>query len=130
VETPSQRNPGRLARVFLIWGLLLGIGVWWVRSKEPPAPVAPANLRGVPGVRLLYQFECGRCHRVDGLPGMDVATLGPPLRIPYTDREYLRQSLHDPGRIVVKGYLNVMPRYDHLTVEQERELLDYLCKKS
>lgn len=118
-----------MARVFLIWAALLGLGLWWVRRKEPQAPVAPPAWRNVAGARLVYRLECGRCHRVTGLPGMDVGTLGPSLNgVGKRGEAYLRQSLHDPGRIVVKGYLNVMPRYDQLSPAEERELLDYLCK--
>lgn len=116
-------------KVGLIWAALLALGFWWMRRQEPKPPVCPPELRHTPGVRLIYKLECGRCHQIKGLPGLDIGTLGPALtgigsRAP--SRDYLRQSLHDPGRIVVKGFLNVMPRYDSLPAAEEEELLDYL----
>ena len=114
-------------RIGLVWTVLLGAAYLWMRSKEPPAPVCPPELQGVAGVRLLYRYECGRCHSLD-LPGMQ-GNLGPPLRKGLNrSREYLEESLRDPGRIVVQGYLNVMPSYAELPEAERRELLDYLEK--
>jgi len=111
--------------VALIWSLL-GLAFWaWQQSQEPPAPVAPENLKDVVGVRLLYRHECGRCHQVD-LPGMN-GKMGPALQgLSSRSREYLKESLREPGKVVVRGYINAMPSYAHLSDEEERELIDYL----
>lgn len=111
-------------RVLLIWVGLLGLGYWWFDRQQPPAPVCPPALQDVAGVRLLYRYECGRCHTV-ALPGMQ-GKLGPPLRGLSRRREYLEQSLIDPGRIVVKGYINVMPSFADLPEAERKELVDYL----
>ena len=116
----------RVLKVILTWCAIGGALWWWKGRQEPPAPIAPAHLTNVKGVRLLYRHECGRCHTV-ALPGMH-GNLGPPLRglAQRHDRAYLEQSLRDPGRVVVKGYINVMPSYAGLSASEERELVDYL----
>lgn len=55
--------------------------------------------------------------------------LGPPLRKGLNrSREYLEESLQNPGRVVVSGYLNLMPSYAGLTPAERGELIDYLEK--
>lgn len=93
---------------------------------EPSAPVCPPGLREVPGVRLMYRYECGKCHRVD-LPGMN-GKMGPPLAGigKRSNRAYLEESLRDPGRRVVRGYINGMPGFGQLSDPEMKELVDYL----
>jgi len=93
---------------------------------SPRPPVCPPELKEVRGVRLLYRYECGRCHRLD-LPGM-TGTMGPPLvgvgR--RSGRAYLEESLREPGRKVVRGYVNGMPSYAQLPRDDLNELVEYL----
>ncbi|MCW5866707.1 MAG: c-type cytochrome [Candidatus Eremiobacteraeota bacterium] len=90
---------------------------------EPAAPVCPPSLSGVPGARLMYRYECGRCHRV-ALPGME-GTMGPPLR-GLRDRAYIEESLRYPGRRVVPGYINGMPSFNELPAAEIKELVEYV----
>jgi cytochrome c553 len=127
----EDRGPSRSSsflrglKVALIW-CLLGLGFWtWQQSQEPPPPVAPDNLKDVVGVRLLYRYECGRCHQIN-LPGMN-GKMGPALRgLSRHSRAYLEESLREPGKVVVRGYINGMPSYAHLSDTEVRELIDYL----
>lgn len=116
----------KFLRVLLIWAALLFLGYLWVKRMEPVAPVAPAELASVPGVRLVYRYECGRCHYLE-LPGCR-GTMGPTLvgigkRQP---RAYLEESLKEPSRVVARGYLNGMPSFASLPSAELRELVDYL----
>ena len=105
------------------WLVILVLGYWWVRSVEPRPPVCPAELAGVPGVRLLYRYECGRCHTV-ALPGME-GKMGPPLR-GLRDRAYIEESLRYPGRRVVHGYINGMPSFNELPAAEIKEIVEYV----
>lgn len=124
----EDRGPTRSSSLWkrlAIWLALLAALWAWQRWMEPPPPQAPGNLSEVQGVRLLYRYECGKCHRVS-LPGMD-GTMGPPLEgLSRHSREYLEESLRVPGKVVVRGYINGMPSYDHLPKHEMEELLDYL----
>ena len=115
----------RRLRVLLIWVGLALAGYGWIQLQAPPIPVAPPELADVPGVRLLYRHECGRCHQVQ-LPGMH-GKMGPPLKnLASRGRGYLEQSLTDPGKVVVRGFVNAMPSYAHLPPAERQELVDYL----
>lgn len=122
---PRPFSLGRRLRVLAIWSGLGLVPVAWVQFQAPPPPVAPPELADVPGVRLLYRHECGRCHQVE-LPGMN-GKMGPPLRnLAPRGRGYLEQSLLEPGKVVVRGYVNAMPSYAHLPALERQELVDYL----
>ena len=104
----------------------VGIGLlafFWVRWNEPKAPVMPASYAAVPGARLMYRYECGRCHKV-ALPGMD-GKMGPPLR-GLRDRAYIEESLRFPGRRVKHGYINGMPSFNELPAAEIKELVEYV----
>jgi len=82
-----------------------------VACAEPPA-TDPVQR----GRQVYRQLECGRCHHIEGSGGR----LGPELtrigavaetrRPEHTAEEYIRESILDPGRYVVPGYNDVMPR--------------------
>lgn len=93
---------------------------------EPAAPVCPPSLSEVPGVRLIYRHECGRCHYLE-LPDCR-GTMGPSLVGvgKRQSRAYLEESLKDPSRQVARGYLNAMPSFAGLSEAEIRELVDYL----
>ena len=106
-----------------------------VKLLEPKPPVAPPQMSRTPGVRLIYRYECGRCHRLAGVPGAE-GTMGPVLdgigkrageRVAgRSAREYLKESLEHPSKFVVPGYLNGMPSFAQLPPSEMTELLDYL----
>ncbi|MBI3924334.1 MAG: c-type cytochrome [Armatimonadetes bacterium] len=90
----------------------------------------------MPGVRLFYRYDCGKCHTVRNLPEAR-GTLGVPLegvatraagRVGGLDaRTYLRQSLVEPRAYIVEGFLEVMPSYkDQMTEAELTELVDWL----
>lgn len=97
---------------------------------SPPAPTAAtAEARG----EAIYQaMGCAGCHtRPTVAPPLDIL-MG--ARIPIAggdsvtcDDAYLRESLLDPGRKLVAGYLNLMPSYaGQLDSAQIDDLLAYL----
>ncbi len=110
-------------RVILIWLGIAFAGYAWFEFMQPAAPVCPPEMEGVPGARLLYRHECGRCHTI-ALPGMN-GKLGPRLR-GLGSRSYIEESLREPSKKVVRGYLNAMPSYAHLSEAEVKELVDYL----
>jgi len=105
------------------WLVILSLGYLWVRLNEPKAPVCPPSMVGAPGVRLLYRYECGRCHTV-ALPGME-GKMGPPLR-GLRDRAYIEESLRFPGKRVVHGYINGMPSFNELPAAEIKEIVEYV----
>ncbi len=105
------------------WLVISGLGYLWVRLNEPKAPVCPPSMVEVPGVRLLYRYECGRCHTV-ALPGME-GKMGPPLRGLH-DQAYIEESLRFPGRRVVHGYINGMPSFNELPAAEIKEIVEYV----
>lgn len=105
------------------WLLISGLGYLWVKRMEPAAPACPAELAGMPGARLLYRYECGRCHTV-ALPGME-GKMGPPLR-GLRDRAYIEESLRFPGKRVVHGYINGMPSFNELPAAEIKEIVEYV----
>ena len=122
----DRGKPRSFFRVGVIWLGLAGLGYGWFLWMQPRAPVCPPDLRGVAGVRLLYRYECGKCHTVP-LPGM-LGKMGPPLAgVGHRhDRAFLEESLREPGRRVAPGYINGMPSFAHLTSGEMKELVDYL----
>lgn len=136
---PSGRTSSfwRRLRPLLIWACLLSLGWLYFKWMEPPIPVAPPAFVNLPGPRLIYRYECGRCHTIAALPGVSGHN-GPPLdgvgqralgRVPgLSGRDYLRQCLREPGKVVVRGYLNVMPSFQHLSEAEIQELVDYLSR--
>lgn len=123
------------ARAWAIWLGLAGLLVVIVKLLEPAPPVAPPEMSRTPGVRLFYKHECGQCHTLEALPGAR-GTMGPRLegvgkragqRVRgRAAREYLHESLVEPGRFLVEGYLNGMPSYAGLPPAELQELVDYL----
>ena len=105
------------------WLVILALGFAWVKHMEPPAPAMPSAYAGVAGARLMYRYECGRCHKV-ALPGMD-GKMGPPLT-GLRDQAYIEESLRDPGRRVKHGYINGMPSFNHLPGAEIKELVEYV----
>lgn len=101
-------------------------GVLWFQRMEPDPPQAPPELSRTPGVRLFYRYECGRCHTVERLPECR-GTMGPKLDGigKRASVEYLRDSLRQPQKDVVEGYLKAMPVYDLQPAEMD-ELVGYL----
>lgn len=105
------------------WLVILALAYGWVLWNEPKAPICPPSLASVPGARLMYRYECGRCHKV-ALPGME-GKMGPPLR-GIRDRAYIEESLRYPGRRVVRGYINGMPSFNQLPAAEVKELVEYV----
>lgn len=75
------------------------------------------------GQRLFRSEGCSACHSTDknrivgpGLAG--ISSRG--------DDAYIRQSLSEPGAVVVEGYPNVMPRFSGLSEETVNHLVAYL----
>ena len=80
------------------------------------------------GADLFFnQMKCVACHQVNGTGGI----LGPDLTSigAINTQEYLRESILDPNKVVVKGYeKNVMPRFfrNHLSPADLDNLVAFL----
>ena len=98
-------------------------------SSPPASPAATAVARG----EAVYQaMGCAGCHtRPTVAPSLD-GLMGAIIPIAANDSvtcddAYLRESVLDPGKKVVAGYLSLMPSYaGHLDPEQLDDLLAYV----
>ncbi len=65
----------------------------------------------------IYESQgCGACHRINGLGG----TIGPDLsKIFEKSDDYIRESIFEPGKVIAKGYKNVMPSYKGVLTESD-----------
>ena len=125
-ELVAKKGGRKALFSFLLPWVVIGfVGYGWFRWMEPKAPVCPPDLAKLPGARLMYRYECGRCHTV-ALPGME-GKMGPPLR-GLRDRAYIEESLRYPGRRVVHGYINGMPSFNELPALEIKELVDYVAR--
>lgn len=87
------------------------------------------------GKELFNQRACAQCHSTDGRtiigPSMlglfgKTETLDSGEQV-AVDEEYLRESILEPGKRIVKGYLNAMPSYSgQLSEEEIRGLIAYI----
>jgi cytochrome c oxidase subunit II len=86
------------------------------------------------GEQLFQQLSCQTCHRgKDGPRGPSLAGLyGKTVRLTTgetirADREYIRESIINPGRRVVAGYQPLMPTYkSQLTEDQVNQLIQFI----
>jgi cytochrome c oxidase subunit 2 len=86
------------------------------------------------GEQVFKKYGCAACHREEGgergpsligLPGSTVHLINGQTAV--ADREYLMESITDPGAKVVAGYKPIMPTYrTTLSPEQQNELVEYL----
>ncbi len=85
----------------------------WVDSQIAAPPTNPVER----GDRLTQQFGCRACHSIDGTPGVGPSWKGiygslEPLADGSTvlvDREYIIESIRNPGAKIVVGFQNIMP---------------------
>jgi len=94
--------------------------------------------------RAMYQNFCAACHSLDGtkrvgptfrgLAGSTRMALDPVSgnsREVNADAAYLRQSILEPGALIVEGYQNIMPPIGGLLRESQlKSLVDYIFKVS
>lgn len=75
------------------------------------------------GRKLFTSEGCSACHRTSGdrLVGPGLAGIST-----RSDEAYIRQSLEDPGAVVVDGYPNVMTNFSRLSDEKVDNLIAYL----
>ncbi|MGA9120066.1 MAG: cytochrome c oxidase subunit II [Bacteroidota bacterium] len=86
------------------------------------------------GEQVFKKYGCAACHKdvgstrgpsLMGLPGSTVSLIEGQTAV--ADREYLIESITDPGAKVVAGYKPIMPTYrTTLSPEQLNELVEYL----
>lgn len=99
-----------MMRGAFVWCIWIALAVLAGACAEPAATEPLAR-----GRQLYRQLECARCHQVAGQGGR----IGPELtrvgavaeeRRPADPTGYLRESVTEPGRYVVPGYPDTMPR--------------------
>ena len=87
--------------------------------------------------KKLFQQECGGCHALSaaGTSGTigpnlnDLKAAAAKLGKGKTPEEYIRESILDPGAVIVPGFSNAMPSFKgRLTDKQIQTLIDYLLK--
>lgn len=80
-------------------------------AAEPPA-TDPIER----GRQVYRQLDCGRCHHIAGSGGRvgpeltEIGAIAETRREGYTAEGYIRESIVEPGRYVVPGFNDVMPR--------------------
>ncbi len=81
-------------------------------------PVTESSSLGDPelGQEIYDSNGCGACHRINGLGG----TIGPDLtEVWKKGDEYIRESIFEPRKVVVKGYKPVMPSFKKVLTESD-----------
>lgn len=85
----------------------------------PPAPGEriDGRLASLPvgrpriGEFLVHQYKCGECHDGAAAPAFKGVASRARTRVPgLSARQYLAESIDSPGRYLVPGYLDLMPR--------------------
>lgn len=127
----------RPERLLPILVLVVGAAAFLMiyQKKTQPVPV-PLEVADQPGPRLFFEHDCVTCHSVSRLPGAR-GTLGPGLdevgrraaeRDPDSGgRDYLRQSLVEPGAVVRDGFVNAMPSYaGRMSPEEITTMVEWL----
>ena len=98
-------------------------------SAGPPAK------EPIPRGRQVYaELGCGRCHVIDGQGGRvgpdlsHIGTAAATRKPGMSAKDYIRESILDPGAYVVPGYNDVMPRglAMHLSQTDLDDLVEYL----
>ncbi|MDF1837588.1 MAG: c-type cytochrome, partial [Planctomycetota bacterium] len=93
--------------------------------SSTPQDLKPGN--AALGKQALARLNCVGCHSLDG-----ERSVGPPLngiaaRSPKPLREFLRDSIMKPNKVVTQGYPAAMPSYEGVVTPQELEhLITYL----
>lgn len=105
-----------------------------MRFRAVPAFIFPEVHQGpLTGEQIFVRATCQGCHFVEGIPG-NASSSGPPLNglasraaaevSGMSARDYVRQSILEPGAHVVAGYENTMPAAPgRLLPEEELETL-------
>ena len=127
-------KPERLLPMILV---IAGAAVFFsaYHHKTTLASVPP-DLRREPAVVLFYKSGCIECHWVARLPDAR-GTLGPGLdnvgnrALKYdpehNGKDYLRDSILYPSKVVREGFINAMPSFKEKLTEHEVDtLVDWL----
>jgi mono/diheme cytochrome c family protein len=101
----------------------------WATDIQAALASAGSLPKGRPllGKDIFYnQMRCIACHQVNGVGGVqgpDLTEVGA-----INTSEYLRESVVDPGKVLVKGYKDAMPNHfgKHLTEKQLDSLVAFL----
>ena len=104
----------------------------WITDQQASVSADPVE-RG----RIIYsKYGCNACHSMDGKPG-----IGPSMQGIYgqtvefeggtyatIDEAYLKESILNPGKDIVKGFTNVMPANigSQLSDEQLGDLIEFI----
>ena len=86
---------------------------------------------------VMRDFGCTGCHSTDGSAGdgptfrgllgkTRTIKVGGKTRDIVADEAYIRSSVRDPGREIVKGWENMMPQDDKITDAQIQDIIDYI----
>jgi cytochrome c oxidase subunit 2 len=107
----------------------------WYSGPSQEEADAPAPL----GLTQLKKYDCLNqiCHSLGtpaemqvslrGIYGQSQTVMeGETEKSITVDENYLRQSITDPGRQVLKGFGDIMPPYKNLTEQELTEIIGYI----
>jgi len=106
-----------------------GYAIWQQANgqRNPNEPLVDVG-------QQIYEANCASCHSTDGsntgtyptwqnLYGYDRDTSAGTV---LADDDYLKESIRDPGAVIVNGYQNQMASFNTLTDREVRALIEYM----
>ncbi|HEX5376697.1 MAG TPA: c-type cytochrome [Solirubrobacterales bacterium] len=125
---PSNDNPAVSMPADLVSGQDLQDVAAYVALYAGVPGAAPPKVAGGPGAQVFADNGCGGCHALAAAGSGGVT--GPNLDevLPGQSAAMIDESIVDPGKVIAKGYPNVMPdNFSTLISPKElEELVEYL----
>jgi mono/diheme cytochrome c family protein len=129
---PSNENPAVSMPADLVTGQDLQDVAAYVAMYAGVPGAAPPKVPGGPGAQVFANNGCDACHTLAAAKAGGVT--GPNLDevLPGQSAAMIHESIVDPGKVIVKGYPNVMPdNFDTLISPKElEELVKYLIEST
>ena len=129
---PSNENPAVSMPADLVTGQDLQDVAAYVAMYAGVPGASPPKVPGGPGAQVFANNGCDACHALAAAKAGGVT--GPNLDevLPGQSAAMIHESIVDPGKVIVKGYPNVMPdNFDTLISPKElEELVKYLIEST